>query len=59
MSVLVIRGRTLTFKRAPTSIHDKDSYNYNEDGALLIKDGLISDFGNYHNHVMYLIWILQ
>ncbi len=47
MSVLVIRGRTLTFKRAPTSIHDRDSYNYNEDGVLLIQDGLISDCGNY------------
>ena len=47
MNTSLIRGRTLTFKNAPKSKSDSNSYQYIEDGALLIKDGKISRSGSF------------
>jgi len=47
MNTSIIRGRTLTFKNAPKSANDLNSYQYIEDGALLIKDGKIFRSGNF------------
>ena len=47
MSTSIIRGRTLTFNRKPNSINDEESYNYIEDGAILIQDGTIKKIGSF------------
>tara|TARA_Y100000590_G_scaffold393329_1_gene471541 strand:- start:10115 stop:11416 length:1302 start_codon:yes stop_codon:yes gene_type:complete len=47
MNYLIIRGRTLTFKNRPKSLTDKNSYNYDEDGSLLIKNGLIEKIDSF------------
>ncbi|MGV1870044.1 guanine deaminase [Agrobacterium rosae] len=47
MSILLLRGRLLSFNRAPLSIDDTASYIYIEDGGLLIEDGRISAIGDY------------
>jgi guanine deaminase len=47
MTTLLLRGRLLSFTRAPTSIDDHGSYRYIEDGGLVVKDGLIADIGDY------------
>ena len=47
MNKFIIRGRILSFNRAPTSLNDDESYYYNEDGALIINNGLIEDIGNF------------
>ncbi len=39
----LVRGRILSFKRQPSSIHDLDSYIYMDDGFLLIEDQKIVD----------------
>ncbi len=38
---LIVRGRIFSFKRAPVSIHDSDSYIYLEDGLLFIENDKI------------------
>ncbi|MGK9051996.1 guanine deaminase [Neorhizobium petrolearium] len=43
----LIRGRLLSFKRAPLGLTDTDSYSYEHDGALLVADGRISALGDY------------
>jgi guanine deaminase len=43
----LIRGRLLSFKRAPLSLTDTDAYVYEHDGALLIEGGRISAAGDY------------
>ncbi len=43
----LIRGRLLSFKRAPLSLTDTDAYVYEHDGALLIEDGRIRAAGDY------------
>jgi guanine deaminase len=43
----LIRGRLLSFKRAPLSLTDTDSYLYEHDGALLVRDGKIAAAGDY------------
>jgi guanine deaminase len=43
----LIRGRLLSFRRAPLSLADSDSYTYEHDGALLVKDGRIAASGDY------------
>ncbi len=40
-----IRGRLLTFLRAPSGAGDKQSYRYVEDGIILVKDGRIEAVG--------------
>ncbi|XUY26079.1 guanine deaminase [Agrobacterium sp. rho-8.1] len=47
MSMLLLRGRILSFNRAPNAIDDTESYLYIEDGGLLIEDGKISAIGAY------------
>jgi guanine deaminase len=47
MTQMLIRGRLLSFKRAPLSLTDTDSYLYESDGALLVEDGKISVAGSY------------
>lgn len=47
MTQMLIRGRLLSFKRAPHSLTDTDSYAYESDGALLIDGNRISLAGSY------------
>ena len=47
MTQTLLRGRLLSFKRAPLSLTDTDSYLYESDGALLIEDGRIAAAGGY------------
>lgn len=43
----ILRGRTLTFHRAPQGPDDTGAYTYREDGALLLSGGLITAAGDY------------
>ena len=43
----LIRGRLLSFHRAPEHAGDRESYLYEEDGALLVRDGKIAGVGAY------------
>lgn len=43
----LIRGRLLSFNRAPEHAGDRESYLYEEDGALLVRDGRIAAVGAY------------
>ncbi|HEV7306921.1 guanine deaminase [Ensifer sp.] len=47
MTITLIRGRLLSFHRAPTSIDDSAAYGYESDGALLVEGGLIVASGAY------------
>lgn len=47
MSMLLLRGRLLSFHRAPLAIDDTASYLYIEDGGLLIDGGKIAAIGDY------------
>lgn len=47
MTQTLIRGRLLSFKRAPHALTDTESYAYESDGALLVEDGRISVAGSY------------
>ena len=47
MNNCIIRGRTLTFNKAPNFTNDRDSYTYDEHGALLIINGLIEKRGSF------------
>ncbi|RFC64467.1 guanine deaminase [Fulvimarina endophytica] len=47
MTETVLRGRLLTFHRAPRNGEDAGAYTFIEDGALLIRDGLIARRGEY------------
>ncbi|MBX5246493.1 MULTISPECIES: guanine deaminase [unclassified Rhizobium] len=47
MTSTLLRGRLLSFHRAPLSLADSQSYLYEEDGGLLIEDGLIAAVGPY------------
>ncbi len=47
MSMLLLRGRLLSFNRAPHAIDDTESYLYIEDGGLLISEGKIAAIGDY------------
>ena len=44
-----IRGRLLTFLRAPTGAGDAQSYRFIEDGVVLVKDGRIEAVGPAHD----------
>ncbi|WP_153768782.1 guanine deaminase [Labrenzia sp. CE80] len=43
----LLRGRLLSFKSAPSGPDDTSAYTYEEDGALLIRDGKIVASGIY------------
>jgi guanine deaminase len=45
LSVRAIRGRLLSFLRAPTRAGDAQSYRHIEDGIILVKDGRIEAAG--------------
>ncbi|PKQ12616.1 MAG: guanine deaminase [Alphaproteobacteria bacterium HGW-Alphaproteobacteria-1] len=47
MTQTLLRGRLLTFHRAPESAEDSGAYTYLEDGGLLIGDGLIRRMGPF------------
>ncbi|MDW5312766.1 guanine deaminase [Rhizobium sp. PL01] len=47
MTATLIRGRTLSFNRAPAALDDQGAYSYEADGALLVEDGLILTSGSY------------
>ncbi|WP_275784091.1 guanine deaminase [Pararhizobium gei] len=47
MTSTLIRGRILSFTRPPTDIGDNGAYVYEEDGALLVENGLIVASGGY------------
>ncbi|MEO4042860.1 guanine deaminase [Hoeflea sp. CAU 1731] len=47
MTEKLIRARLLSFKRQPMSVDDAEAYTYQEDGALLIREGLIAAAGDY------------
>jgi guanine deaminase len=47
MSELLIRGRVLTFVSEPQGLDDTASYRYFEDGAVLIRGGLIVETGDH------------
>ncbi|QEE44617.1 guanine deaminase [Rhizobium sp. WL3] len=47
MTDTLIRGRLLSFRRAPEHAGDRESYLYEEDGALLVRDGKIAAVGSY------------
>jgi len=49
MNNSIIRGRTLTFRRRPYSVNDTESYNFIEDGALLVTNGIISKLDSFSN----------
>ncbi|MEZ2130445.1 MULTISPECIES: guanine deaminase [unclassified Sinorhizobium] len=47
MTKILLRGRLLSFLRAPQSATDSRSYVYESDGGLLIEDGVIAARGAY------------
>jgi len=47
MTQTLLRGRLLSFVRAPQSLTDTESYRYETDGGLLMEDGLIVASGPY------------
>jgi len=47
MTTKLLRGRTLSFKSRPQARDDHASYVYEEDGALLIENGRITEAGTY------------
>ncbi|MGO4350397.1 guanine deaminase [Rhizobium sp. RAF36] len=47
MTVKLLRGRLLSFKRAPQGLSDQESYSYETDGGLLIEGGKIIAAGSY------------
>jgi len=47
MTDTLIRGRLLSFRRAPEHAGDQESYLYEEDGALLVRDRKIAAVGAY------------
>lgn len=47
MSRTIMRGRVLSFHRAPESIGDSESYLYLEDGAVTVEGGTITAVGDF------------
>ncbi len=47
MQKRLLRGRTLSFKRRPESLQDESAFVYEEDGGLLLENGLIVAAGPY------------
>ncbi len=47
MSDTLIRGRTLSFRNMPFGLHDLGSLSYEEDGAVLVREGRIVALGEY------------
>lgn len=49
MPETLIRGRILTFHAEPESLEDHASYTYEEDGAVLVRGGVIAACGGYED----------
>lgn len=49
MTDTLLRGRILTFYREPADPGDTDAYSYIEDGALLLREGVILAAGAYRD----------
>ena len=47
MSSFLLRGRTLSFITEPESIDDRAAYRFEEDGGVLMRDGLIAAVGDF------------
>jgi len=47
MSDILLRGRLLTFHHAPMDAEDKAAYSYIEDGAVLMRGGMIAASGPF------------
>lgn len=47
MSLLLLRGRILSFLTEPEGLDDRASYRFEEDGGLLVRDGKISAIGDF------------
>lgn len=47
MSRTILRGRVLSFHRAPQDLDDTESYLYLEDGAISIEDGKVVAVGDF------------
>ncbi len=47
MNRTILRGRTLTFRRAPEAIDDSDAWSFEEDGGLVVENGMIVAAGAY------------
>ncbi|MBP1848595.1 guanine deaminase [Rhizobium halophytocola] len=47
MTSTLYRGRLLSFRRAPRDAHDHDSYLFEEDGGLLVENGMIVAMGDF------------
>ncbi len=47
MTRTILRGRVLSFVRAPQALDDVESYLYLEDGAVSIADGLVVAVGDF------------
>lgn len=47
MTMTLLRGRLLSFRREPQGLDDVESYSYIEDGGLLIGDGVIRATGEF------------
>jgi guanine deaminase len=47
MTTTLLRGRVLSFHRAPENLGDTAAYLYEEDGGVLIENGSISAVGTY------------
>ncbi|WP_372572058.1 guanine deaminase [Ruegeria jejuensis] len=47
MTQTLLRGRVLTFHAEPQNGEDSDAYSYIEDGAVLVRDGVIRKTGSF------------
>jgi guanine deaminase len=47
MSRTILRGRVLSFLRAPQGLDDSESYIYLDDGAVGIEDGVVVSLGDF------------
>lgn len=47
MTDRLLRGRLLTFHRAPADQNDTDAFTYHEDGAILVREGVIAASGTF------------
>lgn len=47
MKPKLLRGRVLSFHRAPVSLDDYSSFHFEGDGAVIVEDGIIIAFGSY------------
>ena len=47
MSALLLRGRVVSFRTRPESIDDRAAYLFEEDGGVLVRDGVIVAAGDF------------